>query len=91
MTAADPYRYKYYLLGDSVPVKLFLAADTGLKAGAQIPDGARGQLRFAHDYMSRLEQSPEVTEIDEETFNNKCAELYAKKNGNRFPGGLTHS
>lgn len=80
MTAAAPYHFKYYLLGDSQPVKLFFASDTGLKAGAQIPDPATGQLRFANEYISRLEQSPEVVEIDEARFQQSCEELYAKKN-----------
>ncbi len=76
----DKYHYEYFLLGDSVPVKVWISDQDGLKAGAEIPDAQSRRLKFDHSYLSRLEQSEEVTPIDQDEFDKRCAEIWAKKN-----------
>lgn len=66
--------HKYYLLGSSVPVRVTLNAD-GLKIGAEAPDRETGRLVIRNSLLSRLEQSPEVEEIDEDEFNRRCREF----------------
>lgn len=76
--------YRYYLLGESVPVKVTFN-DRGLKMGAEAPDLETGQLVIKNTLMSRLEESPEVREIDEEEFLRRCKEFPLKKNSYSGP------
>lgn len=79
MAEEETYRFKHYLLGDSVPVRVLFAESNGLKAGAMVPESQQGKLVFASNYLSLLEQSHEVEEITEGEFNRLCEEIYAKK------------
>lgn len=63
--------YKYYLLGDTLPVRVAFN-DKGQKMGAEVPDRERGGLAQKATYLSRLERSWEVEEITEEQFNQRC-------------------
>ena len=75
----EEFTYKHYLLADNVPVRVLYAVSDGLKAGAQIPDIETEQLVYAHTYLSRIETSSDVEEIDEDTFNRRCEEIFLKK------------
>ena len=72
---APNYNYKYYLLGDSVPVQVVFNA-RGHKVGACVPDRETRSLKIAHEYMSRIEISYEVDEIDAATFEALCQRYY---------------
>jgi len=70
--------YRYFFLGNSVPVRVTLSAK-GLKMGAEAPDPETGRLVIKNTLLSRLEQSPEVDEIDKAEFDRLCEEFYIKK------------
>jgi len=76
----EQFTYKYYILGDSVPVRVSIDRQ-GREAGAETPSRETGALVFNHTYLSRLLESPEVEPVDEAEFNRRCEEFYAKKNG----------
>ena len=63
--------YRYFLLGDSVPVRVVFDA-RGQKIGAETPDPRTGQLVARVTLLSRLEQSYEVEEISETEFRRRC-------------------
>lgn len=63
--------HRYYLLGNSFPVRVILNAD-GLKIGAEAPDPENGCLVIRNSLLSRLERSPEVAEIDKDDFERRC-------------------
>lgn len=63
--------YQYFLLGDSVPVRVAFN-EKGLKMGAEVPDRDKGALVQDATYLSRLERSFEVEEITEEQFRHKA-------------------
>ncbi|MCA1494965.1 hypothetical protein I6F11_29505 [Ensifer sp. NBAIM29] len=68
----NEYTSKYYLLGNSVPVRVIFPKSSGLKAGAIAPDIGTGELTWRHELLSRLEQSYEVEDINRETFERLC-------------------
>ena len=70
-------RYEYRLLGDSVPVRVAFD-QRGLKMGAEVPDAIQRRLVHAHRYLSRLETSYEVEEIDEARFLALCEAIYER-------------
>ena len=72
--------YKYYLLGDTVPVRVAFN-DKGWKMGAEVPDRQRGELAQKATYLSRLERSFEVEEITKEQFNQYCEEILRSEPG----------
>jgi len=74
----DGQHYKYYLLGERVPVRVTLNTK-GWKVGAEVPDAQTGMLVIDHRYLSRIEQSPEVDEIDEAEFHRRCDEFFQRK------------
>ena len=61
--------YRYYWLGDAVPVRITFNDIGPLEA--EIPDRDRGELVRAMTYMSRIQHSMEVDEITEDEFNKK--------------------
>lgn len=71
-------QYKYYVLGNTVPVRVTFNA-SGLKLGAEIPNRDTKALEIRVDMLSRLEQSPEVDEVDQVTFEMLCNNFYLKK------------
>ncbi len=73
--------YKYYILGSAVPVRVVFTEHEGrpLKRGAQVPDTETQSLKYDGKYLSRIETSYEVEEIDEKRFSAACAEIYARK------------
>lgn len=77
------YSYKYYLLGDTLPVRVTYN-ERGLKLGAEIPDAATGALRIQTTLLSKLETSHEVDEIDLSAFDARCRDVYTKKTEFRF-------
>ncbi len=70
--------YQYFLLGDTVPVRVAFNAN-GLKMGAEVPSREKGTLIQDATYLSRLEHSFEVEEITEEQFWQHCERIYARK------------
>jgi len=71
--------YKYYLLGEDIPIRV--AFDTNKrKMGADIPDIETGSLIKRAAYLSVVETSPDIEEIDKETFDKLCLGHYQKKN-----------
>ena len=70
-------RYEYHLLGDSVPVRVAFD-QRGLKMGAEVPDAIQRRLVHANRYLSRLETSYEVEEIDEARFLALCEAIYER-------------
>ncbi|WP_018098240.1 hypothetical protein [Sinorhizobium meliloti] len=68
----DEYDSKYYVLGNTVPVRVIFTKRDGLKAGAIAPDIHLGELTWRHELLSRLEQSYEVEAIDGEEFYRLC-------------------
>ena len=78
MSQDDEFSYRHYLLGENVPVRVLIAKSDGLKAGAQIPDPATGKLKYAHEYLSRIEQSYEVEEITEAEFQQRCQKIFSR-------------
>jgi len=79
MSQGEEFTYKHYLLGDTVPIRILIAKSNGLKAGAQIPDPTTGKLQIANTYLSRVEESPEVEEIDEAEFHRRCQIIFSRK------------
>ena len=69
--------YKYYLLGDSVPVRVAFDED-GLEMGAETPDRDSGQLIIKHTLLSRIAISPEVEEISRDAFDQLCEQFIKK-------------
>ncbi len=61
------HAYRYFLLGNSTPVRVSYNRE-GLKIGAEVPDENMGSLRIANTYLSKIEQSGDVEEIDESEF-----------------------
>ena len=80
--------YRYFNLGLITPVRVKFN-DAGHKINAEVPDPETQDLRMQPTLMSRLEKSPDTTEIDKETFDQMCKDIYAGKKGNgwdlRFP------
>ena len=70
--------YKYYLLDGDLPVRVIFNAQ-GLKLGAESPNIDTGQMAIKNTLLSRIETSPDVSEISEDTFEKHCHDLYSKK------------
>jgi hypothetical protein len=51
----------------------------GLKAGAEAPDHITGHLAIRHEYLRRLEESPEVVEIETDEFDRLCKAFALKR------------
>ena len=69
--------YRYYLLGETVPVRVAFN-ETGLKIGAEIPSRDKQTLIQDATYLSRLEHSFEVDEITEDQFAARCLTIYER-------------
>lgn len=69
--------YRYYLLGDTIPVRV-ACHETGLKMAADIPSRDKQTLIQDATYLSRLEQSFEVDEITEDQFAARCRAMYER-------------
>jgi hypothetical protein len=65
------HTHEYYLLGDTVPVRVTLGR-TGTPIGAEVPDPETGELVIKNTVMSRLDQSWEVEQISKERFEELC-------------------
>jgi hypothetical protein len=64
----EKFTYKYFILGYTVPVRLKYNALNQV-TGAQIPDASEPSgFRWGHDYMTRLDRSEQVEEIDRDAF-----------------------
>ena len=64
-------QHKYYLLGERVPIRVTLDS-RGLKMAAEVPSAQTGLLTIDNRYLSRIDQSPEVEEIEESEFQRRC-------------------
>ena len=69
--------YQYFLLGDSVPVRVAFNAK-GLHMGAEVPSREKGTLIQDATYLSRLANSFEVEEITEEQFRARAEAMLGK-------------
>lgn len=80
--------YKYYTLGENAPVRVKFN-EAGLKINAEVPDPETQSLKIQTTLLSRLEKSSDTQEIDQETFDQMCKDIYAQANNNgrnhRFP------
>lgn len=77
--------YQYFLLGDSVPVRVTFN-DKGLKMGAEVPSREKGGLVYNHSYLDRvfnndMRNFDEVEEITEEQFRQKAEAMLEQSIG----------
>ena len=66
---------RYYLLGETVPIMVTHNAD-GNQNGAYVPSLERRELVCKVTYLSRIERSYEVEEIDEAAFAAHCQKFW---------------
>jgi hypothetical protein len=69
---------RYYLLGETVPIMVTHNAN-GHKDGAYVPSSERRELVCKATYLSRIERSYEVDEIDEAAFAAHCHQFWDKR------------
>jgi len=84
----DVFTYKYYVIGESKPVRLIYDSE-GLRRGAESINIHTGQLEMDHMIFMRILKSWEVEEIDQTRFEELCDELCQKllqKKKNDRPG-----
>jgi hypothetical protein len=75
----EKFTYKYFILGHTVPVRVKYDA-LNRYTGAQIPDASEPSgFRWAHNYMTRLEKSEEVDEVDQGVFDEKVKTFLANR------------
>ena len=74
---AKAVTYQYFLLGDTVPVRVAFNAK-GLRMGAEVPNREKGMLVQDSTYLSRLEHSFEVEEITQEQFRARAEAMLGK-------------
>lgn len=72
--------YKYYLLGETVPVRVVFN-EKGLHSGAEVLDREKGKLVPDATYLGRILNSFEVDEITEQEFIKRCDDFLGKKLG----------
>jgi len=70
--------YKYYLLGESVPIRVSFN-ENGHKFGAEVPGDTQGELLYKNMYLGRIEQSFEVDEISEDEFRKQCELVWGRR------------
>lgn len=76
-TPLDGIRYKYYVLGDSVPVRVVFNKN-GQKMDAEVPDRAMKGMAHKATYLSRLSNSFEVDEVSKEDFEAWCVRFLGR-------------
>lgn len=69
--------YQYFLLGDTVPVRVVFNAK-GQRMGAEVPNREKGTLIQDATYLSRLAYSFEVEEITQEQFREHAEAMLGK-------------
>lgn len=74
---AKAVTYQYFLLGDTVPVRVAFNAK-GLRMGAEVPNREKGVLVQDATYLSRLATSFEVEEITQEQFRARAEAMLGK-------------
>jgi hypothetical protein len=74
---AKAVTYQYFLLGDTVPVRVAFNAK-GQRMGAEVPNRDKGTLVQDATYLSRLEHSFEVEEITPEQFRERAEAMLGR-------------
>jgi hypothetical protein len=69
---------RYFLLGETVPI-MVTYSESGHKVGAYVPRSERRELVCKVTYLSRIERSYEVDEIDEAAFAAHCQQFWDKR------------
>lgn len=69
--------YKYYLLGETVPIRVSFN-DAGHMFNAEFPDKAKGSIRSNTAYLTRVCFSDEVAQITEDQFVQLSSHLLLK-------------
>lgn len=75
---SDDTTYKYYVIGESNPVRVTFN-NHGRKIGAARIDPETGDFKRDNTLMSRIETSPDVAEIDQMRFEELRKSLSQKK------------
>lgn len=71
-------RYEYFLLGDSVPIRVAFNHNDH-RIGAEVPSRTDRRLSMEATYLSRLDHSFEVEKIDREQFEKHCERVWNKR------------
>ena len=69
---------RYFLLGETVPI-MVTHSENGHKVGAYVPRSECRELVCKVTYLSKIERSYEVEEIDKTAFNTHCREYWEKR------------
>ncbi|MBH5322239.1 hypothetical protein [Aurantiacibacter sediminis] len=70
-------RYEYFLLGNSVPIRVVFNVE-GRRIGAEVPSREARELVKDATYLSRLDHSSEVDQIDKDQFERHCERVWSK-------------
>lgn len=68
-------KFRYFLLGNSVPIRAVFN-DEGHRIGAEVPSREARMLDKDATYLSRLDHSMEVDEINQEDFERHCKRVW---------------
>lgn len=80
-TESSEFSYKYFTLGTENPVRVKFN-QAGHQINAEVPDPETQDLKIQTTLLSRLATSPDATEIDRDTFDQLCRDIYGQKKNN---------
>lgn len=75
----DKPQYKYYLLGDYMPIRATVDPEYKINVDAVRPSRETGKLEQHQELLHRIRVSDEIEEITAEQFWQHCERIYARK------------
>ncbi len=82
--SAEP-KYRYYLLGDYMPIRATVDPDHDVNIDAFRPNRETGKLEQHRELLLRIRESDEIEEITEKDFEQHCQRIYAERTTNPEP------
>lgn len=75
----DKPQYKYYLLGDYMPIRATVDPEYKINVDAVRPSRETGKLEQHQELLHRIRVSDEIEEITAEEFEQHCKRIYAER------------